>query len=334
VTVNAWAALEKGGALVPWSWETGPLGPHEATVRVLACGLCHSDVHMVDDDWRRARYPLVPGHEVVGQVVEVGGQVRHLKVGDRVGIGWQHSACLQCPDCLRGDENLCDGAEGMIVEHRGGFGEFTRADARFCFPLPHGLATEEAGPLLCGGVTVYSALVAAGMTSGQEIGVIGVGGLGHLAVQFAARLGNRVTVYTTSPDKAGFAASLGASDAIPMDGPTPARRPVRPLDILIGTVPADLDWGAFVEHLGSYGTLTFVGVPPKALSIHAGQLMGRRRRITASPIGGRADMVRMLHLAAVHGIAPIVETFPMEAVNDAIRKVRENTVRYRAVLLP
>lgn len=334
MTVNTRAALSKGAELQPWSYELGPVGPYEATVRVLACGVCHSDIHMVDDDWRRAAYPLVPGHEVVGQVVDVGTEVRHLKVGDRVGIGWQHSACLQCPDCLRGDENLCDGAQGMIVEHRGGFADYTRADARFCFPLPHGLSTEEAGPLLCGGITVYSALKAAGMSSGQEIGVIGVGGLGHLAVQFAARLGNRVTVYTTSPDKAGFAASLGASEAIVMDGRTPSRRPVRPLDIIVGTVPADLDWPVFVDHLGSYGTLTFVGVPPKPLTIHAGLLLGRRKRITASPIGGRSDMMRMLHLAAIHGIAPIVETFPLQDVNAAIRRVRDNAVRYRAVLVP
>ena len=330
---HAMAAMTRGAALTPFETDTPPLGAHDCVVKVLRCGLCHSDVHMVDDDWRISTYPLVPGHEVIGEVVERGREVRHLKTGDRVGIGWQRSACLQCPDCLRGDENLCNENNGVIVDGQGGFASHLSMDSRFCFTVPAGIPTDTGGPLLCGGVTVYSALRCAGMTSGKEVGVIGVGGLGHLAVQFAARLGNHVTVFTTSDDKAQLAARLGAHEFVVTRTGQPLRTK-RPLDVLISTVPHDLDWNGYINLLGSDGTLTFVAVPPKPLSLSPGLLLGKRRRVMASPIGGRATMTDMLRVADTFGVEPIVEHFPLSQVNEAMKKVRDNTVRFRAVLTP
>ena len=176
-------------------------------LKVESCGLCHSDIHVMDNDWGGPTYPVVPGHEAVGTVVEVGPLVSHLTPGDRVGVGWQSGACLHCRDCLRGNAQMCEVDNRATILHQyGGFGDHMTVDSHFAFPIPDGLPSEAAGPLLCGGITVYSGLRHAGMTGGQEIGVIGIGGLGHLAVQFAAKLGNRVTVFTSSPDKAEFAA--------------------------------------------------------------------------------------------------------------------------------
>lgn len=327
---NVMSAQTRGATLTPWTYQPGPLGADDVRVKVVTCGICHSDIHMIDNDWHISTYPLVPGHEVVGLVEEIGASVRHLLVGDRVGIGWQRGACLQCPDCLRGDENLCPENRATIVGAHGGFADYLDVDSRFAFKLPDGVSSVSGGPLLCGGVTVYSALRHAGMTSGQNVGVIGVGGLGHMAVLFAAKLGNRVTVFTTSDDKAEFAARLGAHEAV--NTRTGEIACSRPLDVLINTVAAPLDWEAYIKTLGSDGTLTFVGIPDEPASIPLIWLMARRRRVTASPIGGRAIMEEMLRTADNFGVEPIVEVFPMARANDAIQKVRDNTIRYRAVL--
>jgi len=330
--VNAWSAPAPGAALERFEYELGEVGDLEVVVEVSRCGICHSDIHMVDDDWQMTTYPLIPGHEVVGRVVERGRGVTHLDLGDRVGVGWQAAACMTCGDCLRGDENLCDDHRGLIVGGHGGFASALKVDSRFAFRLPDGIADDAGGPLLCGGVTVYSALRSAGMTSGQRVGVIGVGGLGHLAVLFASRLGNRVTVFTTSEDKAELAASLGAHEAVVVKTGEAPPRPKSGLDLLLNTVPAQLDWGAYLRWLGSDGTLVLVAGPGEPMPIAFWDLLGKRRRLMGSPIGGRAVMTEMLTLADRHGIAPIVEVSPLEEVNAALDRLRANAVRYRAVL--
>lgn len=333
LTIRGMAALAKKAELTAWTYDAEGPGAGEALIRVKACGICHSDVHMIDNDWYMSQYPLVPGHEVVGEVVAVGDGVANVRVGDRVGIGWQRTSCGNCPECDRGADNLCDGNRGLIVGHHGGFADHVLCDSRYCFRLPDGIATEAAGPLLCGGVTVWAALRYAGMKGGQEIGVIGVGGLGHMAVQFAQKLGNRVTVFTTSEDKIEFAARLGAWDAIRTENGEPTRAPARKLDILVNTVPMNMSWARYLDLLAADGTLTFVGVPgePSAIPVHL--LLGKRRRVMASVIGGRGDIRQMLSDADRFEVEPVIETFPMSEANEAIRKVRENTIRYRAVLL-
>jgi len=331
--INAWAAQEQRGRLEPFSYDlsTPPAG-NDCVIKVKACGICRSDIHMLDNDWQLSSYPLVPGHEVVGEVLEVGEAVSHLRPGDRVGVGWQRAACMACSRCLAGDENLCDQNEALIVKGRGGFADHLAVDARFAFKLPDGLQTRSAGPLLCGGITVYSALHHAGMTSGGRIGVIGVGGLGHLAVLFASRLGNRVTVFTTSADKAELAGQLGADEAIVVPRGAAPPAPRQKLDLLLNTVPYPLDWAAYLEHLQPDGTLCFVAAPAEPLSVSIFPLLVRRQRIMGSPIGGRAMIDRMLRAADRFGVAPLVETFPLAQVNEALQRVRDNRVRYRAVL--
>ena len=330
--INALAAYQKGEALKSYNFEPGEVENHDCLIKVLSCGICHSDIHIIDDDFGRSRYPLVPGHEVIGEVVEIGSQVNHLKKGDRVGVGWQMSSCLQCTDCLKGNENLCDQMQPLIVAGYGGFADYLKVDSRFAFPIPDRIETEVAGPLLCGGITVYSALRYAGMSSGQEIGVIGIGGLGHLAVQFASKLGNKVTVFTTSQDKAEFAHQLGATHVIivaPGESPPP---PTNLLDIIISTVPQSLNWSAYLEHIKPDGTFTMVGIPNEPINLSIWPLLQKRRRFMASPIGGRAMMMEMLSVADRFEIKPIVEIFPLDKANEAMQKVRANKVRYRAVL--
>jgi alcohol/geraniol dehydrogenase (NADP+) len=330
--INALAALEKGAPLQSFSFQAAPLKAFDCAIKVMACGICHSDIHMIHDDWDISRYPLVPGHEVIGEVVEVGSQVTHLKIGDRVGVGWQQGACMQCRDCLKGHQNLCDQAEGLIVSGYGGFADYMVVDSRFAFLLPEGISTESAGPILCGGVTVYAGLRNAGMGSGQEIGVIGIGGLGHLAVQFASRLGNRVTVFTTSADKAEFATQLGAHEAIlvPPGGSPPL--PVNKLNIIINTANQALDWLGYVNYLDSNGTFVFVGMPSEPLTIPVTPLTSKQRRIMGSEIGSPAMITEMLDVVEKFGIQPMVELFPLAQANEALQRVLDNKVRYRAVL--
>lgn len=330
--IKAWAAIERGRALTEWSYECPSLGMHEALIRVAACGLCHSDIHMIDNDWAQSRYPLVPGHEVVGTVLKVGSAVANVEVGMRVGVGWQRSSCLACDDCLRGNENCCDRIKSVIGDGYGGFADHLVMDSRFCFALPDAIATEHAGPLMCGGITVYGGLRAAGLSSGQRVGIVGIGGLGHLAVQFASRLGNQVTVFTGSESKAEEAAKLGASDAILLRSGKPSIRPTRQFHLILSTVPVALPLEPYLDMLATDGALCLVGVPNEPLSVPAFSLLAKRRRLLGSPIGGRAQMREMLDLAARLGVRPVIEEFPLEQVNTAIAKVRDNTIRYRAVV--
>lgn len=331
--INAFAAQKKSSLLTSWSFDSPELHCQDCVIRVLACGICHSDVHMIDNDWGISTYPLVPGHEIVGEVVEVGCGVSHIKFGDRVGIGWQKSACLHCEDCLKGNENLCDDNQATIVKNHGGFSDYIVTDSRFAFKIPSTLETKSVGPLLCGGITVFSALHYAGMTSGQRVGIIGIGGLGHMAVQFAAKMGNHVTAFTTSQDKTEFAAQLGVHDTIVTEGDTFSHQPSRKFDVLLTTIPAALTVAPYIEMLASDGTLCYVGVGEQDLKIPLFPMLQKRRRVMASPIGGRAMINHMLEVADTHGIAPIVEVFRFEQVNEAIAKVRDGSIRYRAVLM-
>lgn len=330
--IHAHAAQKQGADLTPWTYDVDEVTGQDCVIEVKACGLCRSDLHMIDNDWMQSDYPLVPGHEVVGEVVELGDSVEHLSIGQRVGVGWQQSACLHCRDCLRGDENLCAENESLIGDGYGGFADYVRCDSPFVFPLPDGIDTLKAGPLLCGGVTVYSALRHAGMSSGGHVGVIGIGGLGHLAVQFASKLGNKVTAFTSSEDKADFATQMGADEVVVSEGRAPSGGPEGQLDILLNTAPVNFDWAAYMQLLDTDGTLSIVAAPGEPMEVPAQALMFQRRRIMGSVIGGRAIMREMLEIADDYDIEPVTEVFPMSQVNKAITKLREGNVRYRAVL--
>jgi uncharacterized zinc-type alcohol dehydrogenase-like protein len=328
---HAHAAMEKKGALAPFEYEPAPLGAHDVEIRVTHCGICHSDVHLVDGDWGMGRYPMVPGHEIVGTIEATGPELQGLKKGDRVGVGWQRGACLACESCLAGDENLCAANQATCVFNHGGFADRVRLDGRFAFPIPEGLASEAAAPLLCGGATVYSPL-RRWVRSSMKVGVIGIGGLGHLALQFARAMGCEVTAISTSPDKEPEARSFGAHRFVATRERNALRSAASSLDFVLSTVFAAQDWPALVGTLKPNGVLCVVGGPPEPISVPAFALIGAQKTIAGSVIGGRPTIREMLEFAARHGVAAKTELRPMSEANAGLDHVRAGRARYRVVL--
>jgi alcohol/geraniol dehydrogenase (NADP+) len=331
MSFSAFAAPGKKEALVPFAYEPAPLAPAHVEVEISHCGICHSDLHLIDDDWSSSTYPLVPGHEIVGTVAAAGDACT-LAVGQRVGIGWQRSACLECEACRAGHENLCATQEATCVGHMGGFAQRIRTDGRFVFALPEALDAAQAAPLLCGGVTVFAPLRRWGVGARSRVGVIGLGGLGHLALRFLRAMGSHVTAFTSSPDKRDDAVRLGADAVASSVSPREIRGMKNQLDFLLCTVPARLDWVTYLQTLKPNGVLCLVGAPPGLLQIPAAQLLTGQRAICGSDIGSPAAIREMLAFAAEHGIGAQVETASMSEVNAALQRVRDNRVRYRMVL--
>ena len=318
--------------LEPFSYEPAPLGPLDVEVEITHCGICHSDVHLINDDWDIGRYPLVPGHEIIGSVAALGSNVAGLKRGQRVGIGWQRSACGACEWCLSGFDNLCPRSEATCVHHYGGFAERIRADSRYCFPVPEALPSETAAPLLCGGITVYSPLRHYGVHAGMRLGVVGIGGLGHLALQYARAFGCEVTAFSSTPAKADEARRLGAHRFVVSTDRKAMEKAAGSQDFMLNTVSADIDWPAFLKSLRPNGTLCLVGVAPGDLQVSPDELIGGQKTICGSAIGGRARIAEMLEFSARHGIQARVEVVPMAEANRAVEKVEKNLARYRMVL--
>jgi len=330
-TFHGWAAAAARATLTPFSWEPAELGPHDVEIAVAHCGICHSDIHLVDDDWRMSAFPLVPGHEIVGRVTAAGSLSTH-PVGQRVGVGWQRSACLDCELCLDRQDNLCAAQAGTCVGHHGGFAGRVRTDGRYAFALPEGMDGAAAAPLLCGGATVYAPLRRHRIDATSRVGVIGIGGLGHIAVLMLRAFGSEIVVFSSSADKRAEARALGAHEAVASNEPREIQKHAGRFHLLLSTAPARLDWITFLKTLRPNGTLSFVGAPPGVLQIPAGALFQGQKSITASEIADRATVAEMLAFAARHRVTPIVERAPLEQVNAAIDRVRRNEVRYRMVL--
>ncbi|MBI3534565.1 MAG: NAD(P)-dependent alcohol dehydrogenase [Deltaproteobacteria bacterium] len=331
--VTAYAAFEKGHKLDTFSYDPKPLGAYDIEITISHCGVCHSDLHLIDNDWGFSKYPLVPGHEIIGKITLKGSSVSHLKIGDRVGVGWQRSSCLECEWCLKGDENLCSRQEATCVGHFGGFAKQVRVDSRFAFKIPENLDSEKASPLMCGGITVYSPLRVFGVNASHRVGVLGVGGLGHLAIQFAKAMGTEVTAFTTNPEKKEELKTLGANSVVITSDKHELRKCHQSLDIIISTVFVNLDFAKYLQYLRPNGKLVFVGVPSEPLQIPPVALLDGRKSISGSPIGGRALIQEMLTFSERHNISAMTEVFSLDDVNHAIEKVRKNQVRYRAVLV-
>lgn len=330
-TFKAYAALEKGGPLVPFEFDPGPLGDEEVEIRVRSCGLCHSDLSMLDNEWGDTVYPFVPGHEVVGDVVAVGKNTKRVSVGDRVGLGWLCGNCMACHQCLGGNQNLCSQVQQTIVGRYGGFADRVRCQWQWAVPLPEGLDAGKAGPLFCGGITVFTPLVECGVKPTDRVGVIGIGGLGHLALQLLDHWGCEVTAFT-SEAKLEEALKLGADRAVNSRDPAAVRNLAGSLDFILSTVNVPLDWSVYLDALAPKGRLHFVGVVAKPISVPLEKLLRGERSISSSPLGNLSTLETMLQFCARHGIAPIVERFPMSHVNEAFEHLRSGKARYRIIL--
>ncbi len=327
---HAYAALAPKGPLTPFDYSPPSLNPIDVEIAIECCGLCYSDVHLIDDDWKISKYPLVPGHEIVGTITQVGAEVKDLKLGDRVGVGWQCGACLTCENCLSNNETSCPSKIRTCVDRYGGFADKIAVDYRFVYSLPPTLSSTEAAPLLCAGITVYTPFRLYSVQAPQTVAVIGIGGLGHLALQFAKAFGCDVTAISTSPEKEQEARRFGAHHFLSLPEIKPGM-PAR-FDFILSTVHADLDWASILSLLKPGGKLCLVGLPPSEFKIPARLLVSGNRSVCGSGTGSRLHMREMLQFAADHQIRAQVETLPLSQLNEAIARIKENKARYRLVL--
>jgi len=332
--IHAWAAHKAGGPLEQFEYTPGPLGPEDAEVEVDYCGICHSDLSMLDNEWHMTTYPFVPGHEAIGRVVALGdiAKEKGLTIGQRVGVGWNAVSCLHCEYCVRGDHHLCTTVQATIVGHHGAFADRVRAHWIWTVPIPDALDPGATGPMLCGGITVFAPLMELNVTPTSRVGVFGIGGLGHMALKFLNAWGCQVTAFSSSPSKAGEAKSFGAHHVASSRDTKEMKALAGTFDFLFITVNAPLDWDAVVGLLAPKGRLHIVGAVPEPIPVHAFSLIFGESAISGSPTGTRSNIDTMLRFAAHHHVAPKVEHFPMSRVNDAMAHLRAGKANYRIVL--
>lgn len=347
VQIESMAALQAREDVQHYAYPPKPLARLDADVRVTYTGVCATDVHMIDDDWGLSRYPLVPGHEVVGHVIAVGSAVEDLQVGDVVGLGALAQACGQCEICADGLDNLCPDRKFTYFEnavdetgehvHHGGFSSYLRTDSRFLFKIPEGYGEQYVGPLMCGGLTVAAPLYdyagKAWDLSGKRVGIVGIGGLGHMAIQFAAKMGAETYAVSRGTSKRAFCEELGATGFIDSSNESDMAANAGKLHYLLFCVSGGImDINHYIGLMRPYGVLHFVGVPERVDNFSLMPLMFQRLTVSSSPIGSSDQMRAMLEFAAANDIKPIIEEFTHKTANEAIRKVRDGTIRFRAVL--
>jgi uncharacterized zinc-type alcohol dehydrogenase-like protein len=287
---------------------------------------------MLRNEWGLSSYPIVPGHEVVGRVEEVGSMVKSLKPGDRVGLGWFSGSCMTCPQCIGGDQNLCGQGEGTIVGRHGGFADRVRTHWIWATPLPDALPGETAGPLFCGGITVFSPILEFDVRPTDRVGVIGIGGLGHLALQFLNKWGCEVTAFSSTPGKSDELMKLGAHRIVDSRNAAALKAEAGRFDFILSTVAVPLEWSDYINALAPRGRLHTVGAVPEPIPVGAFQLIMAQRSISGSPLGNPVTTAKMLEFCTRHHIAPTVQEFPMSEVNAAMDLLEHGSPRYRIVL--
>ena len=330
--IHGWAARGVKQPLSPFEYDPGPLGAEEIEIQIEHCGICHSDLSVINSEWGASRYPFVPGHEAIGRIVAVGPQAKALKVGQRVGVGWTAASCMHCRYCLQGDQHLCQESVATIIGHHGGFAERLRAHWAWAIPLPDELEVNSAGPLLCGGITVFAPLTTFNIKPTDHVGVVGIGGLGHMALRFAAAWGCEVTAFTSNEAKAKDAMGFGAHHVISSRNSKALRSITGSLDLLLVTVNVPMDWSALMATVAPKGRMHVVGAVLEPMPVAAFDLIGGERSISGSPTGAPVTIATMLEFAARHHISPQVERFPMSKVNDALTHLQAGKARYRVVL--
>lgn len=331
--IQGWAAHGPKQKLERISVDSGELGPEEVEIIVAHCGICHSDLSMINNDWGLSKYPLIAGHEAVGRITAIGKEVKGLKVGQRVGVGWNSDSCMHCRSCLTGQHNLCAQVLPTIAGgHHGGFADKMRAHWVWVIPLPEQLDIATAGPLLCGGVTVFAPLMNFNVKPTDHVGVVGIGGLGHLALKFAHAWGCEVTAFTTSASKVDAAKAFGAHHVVTgYDSPLLSKAE-NSLDLLLVTINMPLNWAALLKTLKPNGRMHMLGVVLEPMPIPAIELIFGQKSVSGSPTGSPSMLADMLEFAARHHIAPQVEHFPMSQVNEALAHLAAGKAHYRVVL--
>jgi alcohol/geraniol dehydrogenase (NADP+) len=328
---QAWVAGGAKQKLVRQTIDLGPLGAEDAEIAVDHCGLCHSDLSMCNNEWGLTQYPTVLGHEVVGRITALGTAAKGLKVGQRVGMGWTAGSCMHCQQCMSGYHNLCPEVQPTIVGRRGGFASHVRSHWAWTFPLPEKLNYADAGPLFCGGVTVFNPLSAYAKPT-SRVGIVGIGGLGHMAVKFAAAFGCDVTAFTSSERKFDEAQSFGANHVLTSGDSAAIKKLANTIDLLIVTVNVPLDWDAMIAMLAPNGRMHVVGAVLQPIPVSVFGLLLKQASVSSSPAGSPIEIAKMVDFAARHKIAPQVEHLPMSRINEAFERLAASKAHYRIVL--
>ncbi|MGP1309883.1 MAG: NAD(P)-dependent alcohol dehydrogenase [Phycisphaerales bacterium] len=344
MTTKAFAAQAAESPLAPFSFDRREPGPKDVAIEILYCGVCHSDIHQARNEWKNTTYPCVPGHEIVGRVAKVGKDVTKFKEGDHAAVGCMVDSCRTCASCRRGLEQYCE-TGGLVLTYNGpdkhskkgwptfgGYSERIVVDEAFTLRVPEGMDLAATAPLLCAGITTYSPLRQWGAGPGKRVGVVGLGGLGHMGVKIAHAMGAHVTLFTTSPDKVEDGKRLGADEVVVSKDEDAMGARARSLDFLLDTVAANHDINEYLNLLKLEGTLWLVGLPEEPLSLASFSVVMPRRTVTGSAFGGIPETQEMLDFCAEHGIAADIEMIRMQDVNEAYERMIRGDVKYRFVI--
>ncbi|WP_310485626.1 NAD(P)-dependent alcohol dehydrogenase [Chamaesiphon sp. VAR_48_metabat_403] len=337
---NAYAAQTATTPLAPFDLQRREIGQHDVAIEILYCGVCHSDLHTVRGEWGGSTYPCVPGHEIVGRATAVGAHVQKFKVGDTVGVGCMVDSCRTCANCQEDLEQFCDATvftynspdkhtNGITY---GGYSDRIVVDEAFVLKVPPNLDLAATAPLLCAGITTYSPMRHHNVTKGQKVGVVGLGGLGHMGVKIAKALGAHVVVFTTSSNKVEDAIRLGADEVVNSKNADEMQQQLKSFDFILDTVSAQHDINAYLLLLKRDGNLTQVGVPPEPLSLNVGSLVFGRRSLSGSLIGGIKETQEMLDFCGQHNITADIELIPIQKINEAYDRLVKSDVKYRFVI--
>lgn len=340
-SVKAYAAEKAKDQLKPFNIQRRTPNPHDVVIDIHYCGVCHSDVHQVRGEWGANIFPMVPGHEIVGKVIEVGSKVKHYKVGDSVGVGCFVDSCRECAPCKQGIEQYCE--KGMNLTYNGyekdgttstlgGYSSQIVVDEQYVLSIPNNMSLEHAAPLLCAGITTYSPLRHWKIKPGDKVGVVGLGGLGHMAVKLAVAMGAEVTVFSTSESKKTDAKKFGATHFLNTTNPSVFTEYANYFDFIINTVAANIDLSLYAQLLKLDSTLVCVGVPEHPSELTSSALIFKRRSLAGSLIGGIKETQEMLDFCGKHNIAPEIELIPIQKINEAYDRMVKNDVRYRFVI--
>ncbi|MFD7408515.1 NAD(P)-dependent alcohol dehydrogenase [Streptomyces sp. NPDC059866] len=339
-TINAYGATSATEPLVPMTIERRDVGPRDVLIEIKYTGICHSDIHHTRSDWGPVSYPVAPGHEIAGVVTATGSEVTEHAVGDRVGVGCMVDSCRECDECRKGNEQYClkthtftyGGVDRDGRPTQGGYATHIVVDQDFVLKIPEGIGLDEAAPLLCAGITTYSPLTHWGAGPGKKVAIVGLGGLGHMAVKLAHAMGAEVTVLSQSLKKQDDGLRLGADHYYAISDPVTFEKLAGTFDLIVNTVSANLDLDAYVSLLTVDGTFVNVGAPAEPLSINAWTLFMGRRSVAGSVIGSIRETQEMLDFCAEHRLGAEIEVIPVEKINEAYERVLASDVRYRFVI--
>ena len=341
IQTSAYAATDPKASLAPFSFERRDVGENDVHIEILFCGICHSDIHQVRDEWGGSIYPMVPGHEIVGRVSKVGANVTKVKEGDFAGVGCMVDSCRHCVNCQNNEEQFCEvhcsltynsTEQDQSTPTYGGYSDSIVTDEAFVLKIDASQPLEKVAPLLCAGITTYSPLRRFGIKEGSKVGIVGLGGLGHMGVKLAASLGADVTVFSTSPNKEKDARELGAQHFVVSKNEDEMNAVAGQFDFILDTVAADHDLNAYLQLLKLDGALVLVGIPGKPAEVLAPLLVMQRRTLTGSAIGGIAETQEMLDYCAAHNITSDVEVIQIQQVNEAYERTIKGDVHYRFVI--